>query len=285
MNDLQNTEIELRLKGFSSKTIKSYLFHIQRFLESGKELREYVLWLAKRMDPRTINVAIAAIKFYFRNVLKQDVELSYLKRPKRLPEVLTKEETIAILYKITNTKHKLLIETIYGCGLRVSEAIELRKENLRFDEGLIAIRQSKGRKDRFVVLPKFLSARLKSYIEARADENPYVFDSNRGGHLTAKSVQLILQHAVQNANISKQVHVHTLRHSYATHPLEQGTDLRIIQRLLGHSSVRTTEIYAHVSNKLIKNVISPLDTLNSEKEISQNIRTCASSTKQTSQNL
>ncbi|RLG14097.1 MAG: hypothetical protein DRN71_03655 [Candidatus Nanohalarchaeota archaeon] len=139
----------------------------------------------------------------------------------------------------------------------------LKKADLRFDEGLIKIKQSKGRKDRFVMLPKLLYSRLKAYIEIRADENPYVFDSNRGSHLTVKSVQFIVQNAAKKTKIPKQIHVHTLRHSYATHLLEQGTDLRIIQRLLGHSSVRTTEIYTHISNQLIKNVVSPLDCLNS----------------------
>ena len=210
-----------------------------------------------------MNLRISAVKFFYQQVLLKDFDIKYMKRLKRIPEVLTKEETVAILNQITNPKHRLLIETIYGCGLRVSEAICLKKADLRFNEGLIMIKQSKGRKDRFVTLPELLFSRLKGYIEIRADENPYVFDSNRGSHLTTKSVQLIVQNAAKKTKISKQIHVHTLRHSDATHLLEQGTDLRIIQRLIGHSSVRTTEIYTHISNQLIKNVVCPLDCLNS----------------------
>ena len=270
MNEyIQTLELELKSRGFSRKTVKSYMFHVSCFLnhagtESSKEdIQRYFVGLSERLDPRTVNLRISAVKFFYRQVLLKDFDIKYMKRPKRIPEVLTKEETVAILNQITNPKHRLLIETIYGCGLRVSEAVCLKKADLRFDEGLIMIKQSKGRKDRFVTLPKLLSSRLKAYFETRADENPYVFDSNRGSNLTVKSVQLIVQNAAKKTKISKQIHVHTLRHSYATHLLEQGTDLRIIQRLLGHSSVRTTEIYTHISNQLIKNVVSPPDCLNS----------------------
>ena len=184
-----------------------------------------------------------------------------MKRPKRLPEVLTKEETIAILKQIRNPKHRLLIETIYGCGLRVSEAAKLKKYDLRFNEGIILIKSAKGNKDRIVTLPKTTGVKLNAYIETRADNNPYMFDSNRGGHITIKTIQFILKKALKKTGIQKKAHVHTLRHSYATHLLEQGTDLRIIQRLLGHTNIKTTEIYTHVSTKLIKGIISPIDTL------------------------
>ncbi|NOR85735.1 tyrosine-type recombinase/integrase, partial [archaeon] len=262
MNHIQQLELELKSRGYSRKTVKSYMFHINEFTSknpyfntaTNEKLQKYIVSRSIKEDHLTTNLHIAAIKFFFRNVLNREIDINYLKRPKRIPEVLTKEETIAILSQITNPKHRLLIETIYGCGLRVSEATALKKQDIRFDENILMVRQAKGKKDRFVMLPTSISSRMKSYIFVRADNNPYVFDSNRGGHLTVKSVQKIVKNATKKAGITKNVHVHTLRHSYATHLLENGTDLRIIQQLLGHSNIKTTEIYTHISTALIKSV-------------------------------
>ena len=269
---MQKLELELKSRGFSKKTVKSYLFHTKNFLSKNPcfetindhDLQKYIVSRTEKEDCLTTNLHIAAIKFFFRNVIKREIDLKYLKRPKRIPEVLTKNETIAILSQITNAKHRLLIETIYGCGLRVSEATKLKKRDLRFEEEILFVRSGKGKKDRFVMLPKSISQRLKSYIDARADDNPYVFDSARGGRLTTSAIQKIMKNAVKKAHIKKSVHPHTLRHSYATHLLENGTDIRVIQRLLGHNDVRTTEVYTHISNALIKTVKSPLDFLEIE---------------------
>lgn len=266
---LARLDEEIRLRGFSAKTVKAYLFHAGSYLSSGLNPRDYILKISSTKDPRTVNLAVAAMKFYHKNILRNPLEMGYLKRPKRLPDVLTKDEICFIISSTKNHKHKLLLETIYGCGLRVSEAMKLMKSDIDFSQGLIFIRQSKGMRDRIVKLPESLSDKLLNYIKARFDDNPYVFDSNRGGHLTTMSAQMILKNAARNAGIAKNVHIHMLRHSYATHLLEQGTDLRIIQRLLGHSSVKTTEIYTHVSTALIRNVTSPLDTL-PQSQICQN---------------
>ena len=260
-------EAEMKSRGFSRRTVESYLFHVSRFLErvspesTDEELQKYFISLNERMDARTINLRVSAVKFFYKEVLGKELRINYMKKPKRLPEVLAKEEVILILNSILNVKHRLMIETIYGCGLRVSEAIKLKKEDIRFAEGVIFVRQGKGRRDRAVTLPTSASKRLEAYINSRNDTNPYVFDSNRGGHLTTMSVQKIVEKAAKKAGIMKNVHVHTLRHSYATHLLEQGTDLRIIQRLLGHADIKTTQLYTQVSTALIKNVKSPLDTL------------------------
>ncbi len=268
MDNIAKLELELKSRGFSRKTIKAYLFHVSCFLKymetesSQEDIRIYFVNLSKTMDPLTINLRISAVKFFYKNVLKKEFDINFMKRPKRIPEVLTKEETIAIMNSINNTKHRLLIETIYGCGLRVSEATTLKKKDLRFEEGILYIRQAKGKKDRIVSLPSSVSCRLKAYLAVRDDTNPYVFDSARSGHLTTSSIQKIMKNAVKRAKIRKDVHPHTLRHSYATHLLENGTDLRIIQQLLGHSNLRTTEIYTHISTALIKSVKSPLDSLN-----------------------
>ncbi len=267
MDDITKLELELKSRGMSRKTIKAYLFHTSCFLKhmrtesSQEDIQRYFVGLSETMDPLTINLRISAVKFFYLNVFDKRLDINFMKRPKRLPEVLTKEETIAILSQINNPKHRLLIETIYGCGLRVSEATKLKKIDLRFEEGILYLRQAKGKKDRTVSLPSSVSCRLEAYLAARDDTNPYVFDSARGGHLTTMSIQKIVKFAAKKAGIKKNVHPHTLRHSYATHLLENGTDIRIIQRLLGHTDVRTTEIYTHISNALIKSVKSPLDSL------------------------
>lgn len=264
---LEKLELEMKSRGFSRRTVISYIFHVSQFLEgvrlnsTEEEIQKYFISISEKLDPRTINLGISAVKFFYKELLGKELRINYMKKPKRLPEVLTKEEVILMLNSILNVKHRLIAETIYGCGLRVSEAIKLKKEDIRFAEGVIFVRQGKGRRDRAVTLPASASKRLEAYINSRNDTNPYVFDSSRGGHLTTMSVQKIVEKASRKAGITKNVHVHTLRHSYATHLLEQGTDLRIIQRLLGHADVKTTQLYTQVSTALIKNVKSPLDTL------------------------
>ena len=149
----------------------------------------------------------------------------------------------------------------YSSGLRVSECVSIRIQDLNLQEKMGLIKSGKGKKDRAIPIPLSLTKRLEYYILARNDSNPYVFDSSRGGHLTTMSVQKIVEKAVEKSGLKKRIHPHTLRHSYATHLLENGTDIRIIQRLLGHNDMRTTEIYTHISNALIKSVNSPLDAL------------------------
>lgn len=269
---IEKLELELRSRGFSGKTIKSYVFHVSRFLRCmtpeapDEEIRRYFVDLSLRADARTVNLGISAVKFFYRNILLKELEINYMKRPKRLPEVLTTHEVESILSSVYNTKHRLLLEMIYGCGLRVSEAAGLKIQDLRFQEGVLYLREAKGKKDRAVSLPSSIKDRLVAYLALRNDDNPYVFESARGGRLTVNSIQKIMKKAAKRARIRKCVHPHTLRHSYATHLLENGTDIRIIQRLLGHNDVRTTEIYTHISTALIKSVRSPLDSLELENK-------------------
>jgi len=257
----------MKARGFSKSTVKSYLFHVSQFLERVgldtpiRNVQDYFIQFSDKADPRTVNLRISSVKFFYRNVIGKDVDITYMKRPLRIPSVLTQEEIIDIISSIRNPKHKMLIEMIYGCGLRVSEAIYLKIGDLNFKEGLVYVRQGKGNKDRIVHLPESLSNRLESYIKMRNDYNPFVFDSSRGFHLTVKSVQKVVEVAVIKSKINKKVSPHTLRHSYATHLLESGTDLRIIQKLLGHADIKTTQIYTHVTTSAIKNVKSPLDSL------------------------
>lgn len=159
----------------------------------------------------------------------------------------------------SNVKHKLILKTLYGCGLRVSELVNLKKENFNFNEEIVHIKLAKGRKDRFVKIPNSLKTELKKYVELTNSD--IVFEANRGGKLTTKTIQLIVENAARKANITKEVYPHLLRHSFATHLLEQGTDLRIIQKLLGHSDIKTTQLYTQISQQSIKNIRSPLDNL------------------------
>jgi len=164
-----------------------------------------------------------------------------------------------MIEKTTNTKHRLILKLLYGCGLRLGEIINLKREDVNFKEGLIKINLAKGRKDRFVKIPNSVEVELESYCTL--DNNRILFVSNRGGKLTTKSIQKIVQNAARKAEIKKRVYPHLLRHSFATHLLEAGTDLRIIQKLLGHSDVKTTQIYTQVSQANIRNIKSPLDNL------------------------
>ncbi|MEM3113073.1 MAG: tyrosine-type recombinase/integrase [Candidatus Pacearchaeota archaeon] len=267
MKDLINElERELEIRNFSKKTIRGYVYSTKCFLKyaGNKELNEnlvknYIQNLIRSKNPSTVSVTLSALEFFFERVLKQKISLPHPKRNRSLPDVLTLEEIKSLINATNNIKHKLILKILYGCGLRVSEVINLRKEDFDFKERLVYIKLSKGRKDRFVKIPDSIKSELEIYSNLN---NEYIFfTSNRSGKLSTKTIQLIVENSVRRAQIRKNIHPHSLRHSFATHLLEQGIDLRIIQKLLGHSDIKTTKIYTQISNQLIKNVRSPLDTL------------------------
>lgn len=257
---------ELEIRNFSPRTIKSYLHYVNRFLNyvGSKELNEdivkdYIQGEIKKKEPSSVSHSIFAIQFFFDKILNKKIYVPRPKRNKKIPEILNPEEIKILINAINNIKHKLILKLLYGCGLRVSELVNLKKSDLNFNEKLIHIKLAKGKKDRFVKIPDSILEELKSYCNLL--NNDILFPSNRNGKLTTATIQAIVETALKKTNIKKRVSPHTLRHSFATHLLEQGTDLRLIQKLLGHSDIKTTQIYLKISNQSIKNVKSPLDNL------------------------
>ncbi len=269
MNELlKELEENLLLRNYSKETIKGYLLHVNKYLQflekNKKEInpentRRFILNELKIKEPSSVSHSIFAIEYFFRNVLNKPINIPKPKRNKKIPEILTKDEIKKMINITSNIKHKLILKLLYGCGLRVSEVVNLKKEDLNFDEGLVHINLSKGKRDRFVKIPESLAEELESYYKLNYEE--ILFPSNRGGKLTKKTIAKIVENAAKKAKINKRVYPHLLRHSFATHLLEQGTDLRIIQKLLGHSDIKTTQIYTQISQASIKNIKSPLDNL------------------------
>jgi len=204
-----------------------------------------------------------AIKFYYERVLGGQRNVYLIDRPKgekTLPVVLDQEEVCAILNATTNLKHKAILMTIYSAGLRISEAINLKINAIDSQRMQIRVEQAKGKKDRYTVLSVKTLEVLRQYFQVYKPK-VWLFEGQTGGQYSDRSIQAILKDAVAKTKIIKRVTVHTLRHSFATHLLENGTDLRYIQTLLGHESSKTTEIYTHVTTKGFEQIKSPLDKL------------------------
>lgn len=263
---LKKLEENLKLKNYSKETIKGYLNHVKKYLEFSRDkginqesAKNFFILELKKKEPASVRHSIFAIKYFFGEILKQNLNIPNPKRNNKIPEILTIQEIKRLIESTKNIKHKLILKFLYGCGLRVSEIVNLKKQDLNFNEKLIHIRLAKGKKDRFVKIPDSILDELQSYCNLLNDE--ILFPSNRGGKLTKKTIAKIVENTAKKANIKKRVYPHLLRHSFATHLLEQGTDLRIIQKLLGHSSIKTTQIYTQISQASIKNIKSPLDNL------------------------
>lgn len=263
---LKDMKREIEIRNLSKKTVKSYIHSTEKFLEYAQNnelnenaIKDYMQIIIKKQNPSTVSTNLSAIEFFFDKVLHKRIKLPHPKRNKTIPEILTPDEMKRMISSTTNIKHKLILKIIYGCGLRVSEVVNLKKEDINLSESLIKINLAKGRKDRFVKIPDSIKEELNHYF--MLEESDILFPSNRGGKLTTATIQAIVENSAKKAGIQKNVHPHTLRHSFATHLLEQGTDLRIIQKLLGHSDIKTTQIYLQVSKQSIKNVRSPLDNL------------------------
>lgn len=263
---LKKLEENLLLKNYSKQTIKGYLNHVKKYLEfadkkgiNQNSAREFALKKLRAGEPASTGHNIFAIKYFFKEILNQNLDIPNPKRNKTIPDILTIEEIRKMIEVTSNIKHKLIIKMLYGCGFRVSEIVNLKKLDVNFEEGLIKIRLAKGNKDRFVKIPEAIKEVLATYCKIESSE--ILFQSIRGSKLTKKTIAKIVQNSAKKACIKKRVYPHLLRHSFATHLLEQGIDLRIIQKLLGHSDIKTTQIYTQISQASIKNVKSPLDNI------------------------
>ena len=212
----------------------------------------------RKQSPQTINLALNAVKFLYVEVLKnpQKIDLKFAKRSKKLPIILSRTEIERIIEATDNSKYKFMISLGYACGLRVSEVVNLKVADLDIDELVVHIKGAKGKKDRISVLPEKLKDDLRNMIAGK-NSNDYLFSSNRGGKLTTTSLQKMFRKSLTKAKVIKPATFHSLRHSFATHLLENGTDVRYVQELLGHSNIRTTQIYTQVTNPKLKNIKSP----------------------------
>ncbi len=266
---LDKTDRLLRLRNYSPKTRKAYLLYIKDYITFSKKkniknkqkaIEEFLLEKhKKKQSPQTINLALNAIKFFYKEVLNdpQKINLKFAKKSKKLPVVFSRTEIEKIIQATDNAKYRLMISLGYACGLRVSEVINLKVADLDIDELVIHIKSAKGKKDRISILPKRLQNDLRNIIAGKNADN-LIFNSNRGGKLTTTSLQKMFRKSLAKAKIDKPATFHSLRHSFATHLLENGTDVRYVQELLGHSNIRTTQIYTQVTNPKLKNIKSPL---------------------------
>jgi len=266
----------LETKRYSENTIKTYIdalrvffcFHHEKSIDA-LNVEDVVVFntdyiLSKSLSISYQNQVINAIKLFYKNRYKRNMDIGLLERPrreKRLPNVLSKNEIKLILEAPINLKHRSMLSLIYACGLRRSELLNLKPKDVLSDRNLLFIRQSKGKKDRVVPISNKVIEILREYYKAYKPKT-WLFEGQQSGQkYSERSIQLVLNQAVSKANIKKPVSLHWLRHSYATHLLENGTDLRYIQELLGHNSSKTTEIYTHVSARNLQQIRSPFDDL------------------------
>lgn len=271
-NYIKKLDIELKLRGFSERTIDSYMRNVKLFLNSEKrdpkeiseeDIKFYFAKLIseENLSPRSIAVRKAALKFFFEEIIKRNiVNLKTPKIPKSVPIFLTKEEVKKLIKAAISKKSKLIIEILYSTGLRVSECVGLKLTDLELDDDEGWVRSGKGNKDRAFFLSEKLSSEIKKYIQTLDESEIYLFPG-KNGHLTTRNVQRIIKNTAKRANIKKKATAHKLRHSFATHNLDKGVSIRLIQELLGHSDLSTTQIYTHTSKEQLKKVKNLLDDL------------------------
>jgi integrase/recombinase XerD len=269
---LKKLEVEIKISKKSPYTLRNYLKANLDLIEfSQKEpsninVDDVKLFLAEKMQEHSSSSVImflAAVRYAFNKNLGFDPTLK-IDRPKpekRIPAVLTKEETKKLLNSLVNKKSKLMLSLIYACGFRVSELVNLKINDINFVEKTGYIKQGKGKKDRLFNIPEFLIEDLKKQAEEQKNINHEYLFSGRGEKITERNIQKIVRLSARKVGIKKEVHTHTLRHSFATHLLENGVDIRKIQELLGHANLSTTQIYTHISSEELKKIKSPIDDL------------------------
>jgi len=279
MTKLRQRMIEdMQLRNLAAATQRNYILHVARFARfynlspehlDLEDIRQFHLHLLNdaHLSPEAVNQSVSALKFLYIKVLEMPWSEDHFpraKRPHKLPVVLSPEEVSAFFDHVPSLRYRAALMTCYGAGLRVSEAVALKVGDIDSQRMLLRIEQGKGRKDRYAMLSERLLKVLRIWWRAARPEG-YLFPGWRTGkHMSSESLQTACREAARRAGIAKRVTVHTLRHSFATHMLENGTDVRIIQALLGHSCIETTAYYTAVSNRLISHTRSPLDKLDAK---------------------
>ncbi|MEK6932916.1 MAG: site-specific tyrosine recombinase/integron integrase [Nanoarchaeota archaeon] len=272
MDYLEKVKTELKLKGRSNKTISSYTFFIKNYLNVVKnpetvsldEIKSYLATLLDRYTNKSRSLVISSLRFLYIKIIKRQDKIDILEilempsKEKTLPVVLTKEEVKSLIAAAQFEKTKLMIKMLYSTGLRVSELVNLTPKDIDFSQNMGWVRKGKGSKDRTFNISEKLNKELRKYLEKNSN-NKYVFSGTNP--LSPRNIQLIINRLTRRANINKKVTPHTLRHSFATHLLDNGENLVVIQQLLGHENLETTRIYTHISQEQLRKVKNPLDSL------------------------
>jgi len=266
---LDEVRDELNVRNYSPKTVKNYLWCLKDYFSlrhddfrnpDREHIKKYLLAKQEKgYSPQTINLHLNAIRFYYYKVAKsyKKIDLQFAKRSKKLPVVLSRKEIARLIKTIVNRKHKLLISLAYGAGLRISEVVNLRVMDVQIYELTLHVKEAKGKKDRITLISEKLCDELRWQMHTKK-AGDYVFESQRGGKLTTRTAAKVFDNAMAKAGIIKPATFHSLRHSFATHLLENGTDLRYVQSLLGHSNIKTTQLYTAVTNPMLRQIKSPL---------------------------
>jgi len=265
---------DLKLRNYSQRTIQLYLNWNKNFLNYTKkraeqieneDIKSFLFYLVteKKLSISCINIVINALKYYYGKVLRKSYlyEIIRPKSARKLPIVLSKAEIGRLISSVNNLKHKVIIMLIYSSGLRVSEVVKLKIGDIDFDRKIIFISSAKGKKDRCSLLSQSIIPYLTHYMRSYKPAFWLFQSQDKKFHITIRTVQKIFQETVRKNRLDKKATVHTLRHSFATHLLDSGTDIRYIQELLGHKSTKTTEIYTHVTTRRITTIKSPLDDI------------------------
>lgn len=272
--NLQKVREELIISGYSERTIKMYLCYLKDLFRKTKKPAgeisrdDIVSYLAikrekENLSNASLSLVHASLKFFFETILKNKVmnEIKIPKKEKKLPTVLTHKEVKLLIKAAKAGRNRLIIGFLYSTGVRVSECANMKLNNLDLKEGTARVRGGKGKKDRIIILSKKWIKDLKKYLKRKKISSEHVFSKKNGKPISSDTIERMVKKYAEKAGIPKKVSPHSLRHSYATHLLESGENIRKIQELLGHSNLATTQIYTFVSTEELKKVKSPLDTL------------------------
>lgn len=266
---------QLILRNYSERTVDAYLSSLNNFLQyiqknkfeniSATQIEDYFYHCKAELNYSysAMKQHLASVKFLYKEVLKKDIDFDFnvkMKKPSTIPVVLSIEEVQRLLNSFTNLKHKAIFTLCYSAGLRLSEILNIKISDIDSDRMQIRVAQAKGKKDRYSILSHKVLGLLRRYVSEYKPE-VYLFEGQNGGKYSGASVQQLMRTHRKKASINKKATPHTLRHSFATHLLDNGTDIRFIQELLGHKHIATTQIYTHVSSRSLKDVKSPIENL------------------------